>query len=47
MNNGLIIDGVLVLLLLLSFFVGAKRGLFKSLMGFVVLIAAKIGRAHV
>ena len=43
MNNGLIIDGVLVLLLLLSFFVGAKRGLFKSLMGFVVLIAAIVG----
>ena len=45
MNNGLIIDGVLVLLLLLSFFVGAKRGLFKSLMGFVVLIAAIVGAA--
>lgn len=43
MNNGLIIDGVLVLILLLSFFVGAKRGLFKSLMGFVVLIAAIVG----
>ena len=45
MNNGLIIDGVLVLLLLLSFFVGVKRGLFKSLMGFVVLIAAIVGAA--
>lgn len=40
MNNGLIIDGVLALLLLIGFLIGAKRGLFKSLMGFVVVIAA-------
>lgn len=43
MNNGLIIDGMFVLILLVSFLVGAKRGLFKSLMGLVVVIAAVLG----
>lgn len=40
MNNGLIIDGLLILLLLVSLLIGAKRGLFKSLIGLVVVIAA-------
>ena len=43
MNNGLIIDGVLALLLLAGILIGATRGLFKSLMGFAVVIAAIIG----
>lgn len=45
MNNGLIIDGMFVLILLVSFLIGAKRGLFKSLMGLVVVIAAILGAA--
>ena len=43
MNNALIIDGVLLLLLLVSYLIGAHRGLFKSLMGFAVVIVSIIG----
>ena len=43
MNNALIIDGVLLVVLLLGYLIGAKRGLFKSLMGFVVVIVAFVG----
>ena len=43
MNNSIIIDGALLVLLLLGYLIGAHRGLFKSLMGFVVVIAALVG----
>ena len=43
MNNALIIDGVLLLVLIAGYCIGAKRGLFKSLMGFLVVIVALIG----
>lgn len=46
MNNALIIDGVLLILLIVSYLIGAKRGLFKSLMSFVVVIAAILGAAY-
>lgn len=43
MDNALIIDGVLLLVLIVGYCIGAKRGLFKSLMGFAVVIVALIG----
>ena len=43
MNNALIIDVILLLLLIVGYCIGAKRGLFKSLMGFAVVIAALVG----
>lgn len=39
----LLIDGVLLIILLVGYVIGAKRGLFKSLMGVVVVIAAIVG----
>ncbi len=43
MNNALIIDVILLLVLVAGYCIGAKRGLFKSLMGFVVVIVALVG----
>ena len=43
MDNALIIDGVLAVILLVGTLIGAKRGLFKSLMGLVVVAAALVG----
>ena len=43
MNNALIIDGVLLLILILGYLLGAHRGLFKSLMGFLTVFLALIG----
>ena len=43
MDNALIVDGVLAVILIVGTLVGAKRGLFKSLMGLVVVAAALIG----
>lgn len=43
MDNALIIDGALVVILIGGMLVGAHRGLFKSLMGMVVVLAALIG----
>ena len=43
MDNALIVDGVLAVILLAGALIGAKRGLFKSLMGLVVIVAAFVG----
>lgn len=43
MDNAIIVDGVLAAVLVIGALVGAKRGLFKSLMGLVVVAAAMIG----
>lgn len=43
MNNGLIIDAVFALVLILGAVLGAKRGLFRSLMGLVTVVLALIG----
>lgn len=43
MNNALILDIIFGALLVLSILVGAKRGLFKSLMALVVIIVSLIG----
>lgn len=43
MNNGLIIDAAFVLVLVLGIVFGAKRGLFRSLMGLLTIIAALVG----
>ena len=43
MNNALIVDGALLVLLLIGYLFGARRGLFKSLMGFATVIGALIG----
>ena len=43
MNNSLIIDGVLLLVLIVGYCIGAKRGLFKSLMSFAIVIVALVG----
>lgn len=45
MDNGLIIDAVFALVLMLGALFGAKRGLFRSLMGLVTVAAALIGAA--
>ena len=45
MNNALIIDAVLLMILLAGYFIGAHRGLFKSLMGVIVVAAAILGAA--
>ena len=45
MDNGLIIDAVFALVLMLGALFGAKRGLFRSLMGLVTVVAALIGAA--
>ena len=45
MNNALIIDGVLLLILIVSYLIGAHRGLFRSLMGAVTVIVALVGAA--
>lgn len=43
MDNALIVDGALAVILIVGTLVGAKRGLFKSLMGLVVVAAALVG----
>lgn len=43
MDNALIIDGLIVVILLAGALIGAHRGLFKSLMGLVVVVAALFG----
>lgn len=43
MNNGVIIDAVFALVLLLGAIFGAKRGLFRSLMGLATIVLALIG----
>lgn len=43
MNNGLIIDAAFALVLILGVIFGAKRGLFRSLMGLVTVVLALIG----
>ena len=43
MDNALIIDGVIAVVLLAGLLIGAKRGLFKSLMGLLVVVLALIG----
>ena len=43
MDNALIIDGVLLAALIIGALIGAKRGLFKSLMGLVVVAVALVG----
>lgn len=43
MNTALILDIIFAAALILSVLIGAKRGLFKSLMSLVVIIAALIG----
>lgn len=43
MDNAIIVDGVLVVLLITGTAIGASRGLFRSLMGLVVLVAALVG----
>ena len=43
MNNGLIIDAVFALVLILGAVLGAKRGLFRSLMGLATVVLALIG----
>ena len=43
MDNALIIDGVLGAVLLIGALIGAKRGLFKSLMGLAAVALALVG----
>ena len=43
MNNGIMIDIGLSVVILIFVVLGAKRGLFKTLMGFVLVIAAILG----
>ncbi|MBE6909259.1 MAG: CvpA family protein [Ruminococcaceae bacterium] len=43
MDNAFVIDALLAAILILGAMLGARRGLFKSLMGLVVVIAALIG----
>lgn len=43
MDNAVVIDGVLVIVLIVGTAIGARRGLFKSLMGFVIVLAALFG----
>jgi|GEM_PF-511224 len=43
MDNALIIDGILAVVLIAGAVIGAKRGLFKSLMGLAVVVIALIG----
>jgi len=43
MNTALVLDIIFAAALILSVLIGAKRGLFKSLMSLVVIIAALIG----
>lgn len=43
MDNAIIVDGVLAVALLAGVLIGAKRGLFKSLMGLIVVVAALFG----
>ena len=45
MDNAIIIDVVFAGVLVVGYAVGAKRGLFKSLMGLVVVFAAMLGAA--
>lgn len=45
MDNALVIDGILAVILIAGTLIGAKRGLFKSLMGLIVVLAALIGAA--
>lgn len=45
MNNGLIIDAVFALVLILGVVFGAKRGLVRSLMALVTVVVALIGAA--
>ena len=43
MNNGLMIDAVFALVLILSVVFGAKRGLFRSFMALAAIVLALIG----
>lgn len=43
MNNGLIIDAAFALILLLGTILGAKRGLFRSMMGLAAIVLALVG----
>ena len=43
MDNAYVVDGVLAAVMLISALIGAKRGLFKTLMGLVVVVAAMVG----
>lgn len=43
MDNALVIDSIIALILLAGFAIGWKRGLFKSLMGLMVVALALIG----
>lgn len=43
MDNALVIDGILLLLLAAGAAIGAWRGLYKSLMGFLVVLLAMVG----
>ena len=45
MDNALIIDGVIGAVLIAGVVIGAKRGLFKSLMGLISVAAALVGAA--